>query len=39
MMDARKIEKIVKAVEKFVPVLDEDLVEALEELRLESRAA
>ena len=35
-MDARKIERIVKAVEKFVPVLDEDLVEALDELRREA---
>ena len=38
-MDAKKIERIVQAVEKFAPVLDDELVAALDELRAEQRAA
>lgn len=35
-MDRDKINRIVNAVERFVPCLDEDLIEALDELRKEA---
>lgn len=38
-MDRMQVEKIARAVETFVPSLDEDLIEALEQLRAEVKAA
>ena len=35
-MDIKKVEKIVRAVERFVPNLDDELIEALDELRREA---
>ncbi len=35
-MDAKKVEKIIKAIERFTPCIDEELIDALEDLRREA---
>lgn len=39
MLEKIQVERIVRAVEKFVPALDDELIEALEQLRAEVKAA
>jgi hypothetical protein len=36
-MDTQKAEKIIMAVERYAPVLDDEMLEALDALRAESK--
>ena len=38
-MDVKKVEKITSAIVRFVPSLDDELIDALNELKAEARAA